>query len=244
METVDVLAIFAHPDDTELCVGGTMIKMKALGYRTGSLDATRGEMGTRGTPETRAAEANAAASVLGLDIRENLGLPDGNVTDDRDSRIKIVRALRRLKPKLVLTHQSDDPHPDHDAVARLVRSGTRLASMKNFDPETGEQKIAVPRVAHNIFSRRAEISFVIDIAGHLDTKMDAIKAYSSQFYDPDSTEPETRLSSETFLNEIEDRSRYFGSLIGSRAGEPFFVREVLNIDDPLIVLTRSNNLYS
>ena len=244
MSQVDILAVFAHPDDVELTVGGTMLKMKHLGYRTGVLDVTRGEMGTRGTPEGRAVEAEAAAKILMLDIRENLGLPDGHVFVTDETRIELVRALRRLKPKLILTHQLDDPHPDHDHISRLVRESARLASMKNYDPESGGEKIPVPNVAHNIFSRRVEPSFVVDISDYLGEKMAAIRAHKSQFFDPASNEPETRLTSKDFLDELENRSRYFGSLIGVAAGEPFYVREALNIEDPIDLLTRPMNLYS
>src|SRR5690349_7332630 len=110
---IDVLAIFAHPDDVELAVGGTLLQMKSLGYKTGALDVTEGEMGTRGTVEGRAKEAEEAARILKLDVRENLQLPDGHVWLTEETRTKLVRVLRRLKPKLLLTHQIDDPHPDH-----------------------------------------------------------------------------------------------------------------------------------
>ncbi len=244
MSQVDVLAIFAHPDDLELTVGGTMLKLKKLGYATGALDVTKGEMGTRGTVEGREKEAEEAAKILKLDVRENLELADGHVFVDDASREKMVRVLRRLKPKLILTHQLDDPHPDHDHIAHLVRESARLASMKNYDPESGDEKIAVPRVAHNIFSRHAQISFVVDISEFVEEKMAAIRAHSSQFYDPNSNEPETRLTDKRFLAELENRSRYFGSIIGAQAGEPYFVREALNIEDPIELLTRSMNLYS
>jgi N-acetylglucosamine malate deacetylase 1 len=244
MSQIDILAIFAHPDDVELCVGGTMLKMKELGYRTAALDVTRGEMGTRGTPETRAKEAADAADILRLDRRENLGLPDGRVFVTDVERTAMVKVLRRLKPRVILTHQIGDPHPDHDHIAQLVRESARLSSMKRYDEETGDEKIAVPMVAHNVFSRHVVPSFVVDISGHLEDKMAAIKAYRSQFYDPNSTEPETRLTNEHFLHELENRSRYFGSLIGVAAGEPFFVRETLNVADPVELLTRPMNLYS
>ncbi len=244
MSQVDILAIFAHPDDVELTVGGTLLKMKSLGYRTGALDVTRGEMGTRGTVEDRAAEAADAAKILQLNIRENLGLADGHVFVDDSSRTAMVRVLRRLKPKLLLTHQIKDPHPDHDHIAHLVRESARLASMKNYDEESGADKIAVPMVAHNVFSRLVAPSFIVDVSDFLEEKMDAIRAHSSQFHDPNSSEPETRLTASGFLNELENRSRYFGSLIGVEAGEPFYVREALNIQDPIEVLTRPMNLYS
>jgi len=244
MSHVDILAVFAHPDDAELTVGGTLLKMKHLGYRTGALDVTAGEMGTRGTPELRALEAVDAGKILKLDVRENLGLSDGNVFVTDTERIKLVRALRRLKPKVILTHQIGDSHPDHDHIAQLVREAARLASMRRYDEETGDEKIAAPIVAHNIFSRRVEPSFIVDISHYLDEKMASIRAHRSQFHDPDSKEPETRLTSEHYLSELEGRSRYFGSLIGVMAGEPFYVREALNIADPIDLLTRPMNLYS
>ena len=244
VRTVDILAVFAHPDDVELTVGGTLLKMKHAGYSTGAIDVTRGEMGTRGTVEGREEESRAAAKILKLDVRENLGLPDGHVFCDDPSRTKLVRALRRLKPRVVLTHQLDDPHPDHNHIAQLVRESARLASMRLYDRETGDQKIPVPAVAHNTFSRLVPPSFIVDVSDFLEEKMQAIRAHSSQFYNPDSSEPETRLTSKTFLDELEGRSRFFGSLIGARAGEPFYVREALNIDDPVALLTRPMNLYS
>lgn len=244
MSTVDILAVFAHPDDVELTVGGTMLRMKHLGYRTGIVDVTRGEMGTRGTVDGRAAEAVDAAKILKLDLRENLELPDGHVFNDDAARTALVRVLRRLKPKVLLTHQLGDPHPDHDHIANLVRESARLASMRRYDEDSGEKAIAVPRVAHNIFSRRVQPSFIVDISDFLEEKMAAIRAHRSQFFDPDSSEPETRLTAKTFLEEIETRSRYFGSLIGVAAGEPYFVREALNVSDPYDLLTRPMNLYS
>jgi bacillithiol biosynthesis deacetylase BshB1 len=244
MPEIDILAVFAHPDDLELTVGGTMLRMKSLGYTTGGLDVTRGEMGTRGTVEGRAKEAEEAAAILKLDVRENLGLADGHVFVDDPSRTAMVRAFRRLKPKVILTHQLDDPHPDHDHIARLAREAARLSSMRNYDPDTGADVIVVPKVTHNIFSRNVRPSFVVDVSEFLETKMEAIRAHKSQFYNPESTEPETRLTNKLFLDELETRSRYFGSLIGVEAGEPYYVREALNIADPIDLLTRPMNLYS
>ena len=244
MNEVEILAIFAHPDDMELTVGGTLLKMKSLGYRTGALDVTGGEMGTRGTPEGRAEEAAEAARILELDLRENLGLADGHVFVDDESRTKLVRVLRRLKPKVILTHQTDDPHPDHNHIAQLVRESARLASMRKYDQDFGQERTNVPIVAHNVFSRHLPPSFIVDVSEFLEQKMQSIKAHKSQFYNPESIEPETRLTNAGFLDELENRSRYFGSLIGVAAGEPFYVREALNIDDPIALLSRSMNLYS
>lgn len=240
----DILAIFAHPDDVELAVGGTLLKMKQLGYRTGALDVTRGEMGTRGTVEGRANEAEDAARILKLDVRENLGLPDGHVFITDTERVELVRALRRLKPKVLLTHQQEDSHPDHDHIATLVRECSRLAAMRKYDPDTAADRVEPPIVAHSLFSRRIVPSFIVDISDHLSEKMDAIRAHRSQFYDPDSTEPETMLTGREFLDRLEGRSRYFGSMIGVAAGEPFYVREALNIADPIELLTRPMNFYA
>lgn len=240
----DVLAIFAHPDDVELTVGGTLLKMKSLGYKTGALDVTRGEMGTRGTPEIRAVEADEAAKILKLDVRENLALPDGHVWLTEETRTKLVRVLRRLKPKILLTHQIDDPHPDHNHIQQIVREAARLASMQKYDFDAGQERIKAPIVAHNTFSLRVAPSFIVDISEFVEQKTAAIRAHKSQFYNPASNEPETRLTSESFIDELENRSRYFGSLIGVAAGEPFFVREALNVEDPIALLTRPMNLYS
>ena len=246
MNEIDVLAIFAHPDDVELTVGGTLLKMKSLGYKTGALDVTRGEMGTRGTIEERALEADEAAKILRLDVRENLGLPDGHVFVTDEYRVKLVRVLRRLKPKVLLTHQIDDPHPDHNHIAQLVRESARLASMQKYDGDFGQERTPAPMVAHNIFSQRVTPSFVVDISDFLREKTEAIRAHKSQFYNPNAAadELETRLTSKGFIDELENRSRYFGSLIGTAAGEPFFVREALNVEDPIALLTRPMNLYS
>jgi bacillithiol biosynthesis deacetylase BshB1 len=244
MSQVDILAIFAHPDDVELAVGGTLLKMKSLGYATAALDVTGGEMGTRGTPQGRAKEAEEAAKLLKLDVRENLGLPDGHVFAGDEERTKLVRVLRRLKPKVLLTHQTEDPHPDHNHIVQLVRESARLASMRRYDEETGDEKIEPPVVAHNVFSRRLVPSFIVDISDFLEGKMEAIRAHRSQFYDANSTDPTTRLSAKGFLKALENRSRFFGSLIGVRAGEPFYVAEALNVNDPIEVLTRKMNLYS
>jgi LmbE family N-acetylglucosaminyl deacetylase len=152
--------------------------------------------------------------------------------------------LRRLKPKVLLTHQIDDPHPDHNHITQLVREAARLCSMQKYDFDFGQERTVAPIVAHNIFSQRITPSFIVDVSEFLEQKSEAIRAHKSQFYNPNSNELETRLTGKGFIDELENRSRYFGSLIGVAAGEPFFVREALNVEDPIELLTRPMNLYS
>ncbi|HEX3143128.1 MAG TPA: bacillithiol biosynthesis deacetylase BshB1 [Pyrinomonadaceae bacterium] len=241
---LDVLAIFSHPDDAELTMAGTLIKLKALGHRVGVADMTRGEMGTRGTPEIRAREALDAARVMDLDARVNLELPDGHVMLNEEARQTVARAIRKYQPAVLFTSHWDDPHPDHAATARIVREAARLATMRNYDPDGGQQSMKMPALAHAVYSRLVQPSFIIDVSEFAEKKMEAIRAYRSQFYSPGSREPVTRIAEKGFLREIEDRTRYYGSLIGVEAGEPFYVREALNVEDPFTLLTRSMNIYS
>ncbi len=241
---LDVLAIFSHPDDAELSVAGTLLKLKSLGYRTGVCDFTRGEMGTRGTPEIRAQEAADAARIMKLDARINLEQPDGHVWPTEVARVALVRALRTYKPKVLLTTHEDDPHPDHANTSIIVRQSARLATMKRYDEESGLAAMPMPAIMHSLFSRRIVPSFVVDVSDFVDEKMSAIRAYRSQFYNAASQEPSTRISARGFLEEIELRMRYFGTLIGVAAGEPYYVREALNVEDPLALLTRPMNIYS
>ena len=245
METqLDVLAVFSHPDDAELTVAGTLLKLKSLGYRTGVCDMTRGEMGTRGTPEIRGKEALDAARIMKLDVRVNLDQPDGHVSPTEVARTAFVRMLRTHKPKVLITTHEDDPHPDHANTSIIVRQAARLATMKRYDDDAGLEPVPMPAIMHSLFSRRIVPSFVVDVSEFVDEKMSAIGAYGSQFYNADSQEPATRISQRGFLSETEYRMRYFGSLIGVEAGEPFYVREALNVDDPLALLTRPMNIYS
>lgn len=244
IQEVDVLAVFAHPDDAELSVAGTLLRLKSLGYRTAVCDMTRGEMGTRGTPEIRAKEALDAASILKLDARLNLELPDGHVWLTEESRTAMVRVIRRHKPKVILTTHWDDPHPDHASTCRIVREGARLATMRRYDEETGLAPVKMPAIMHSLFTRSVVPSFVVDVSDFVTEKMNAIRAYASQFYNASSSEPETRISDRGFLRQIEVRMGYFGSLIGVEAGEAFYVREALNVDDPVALLTRPMNIYS
>jgi len=243
-QQLDVLAVFSHPDDAELSVAGTLLKLKSLGYSTGVCDMTRGEMGTRGTPELRADEALAAAKLLGLNTRINLEQPDGHIWLTDESRTALVRVIRKHKPRILLTTHWDDPHPDHAETCRIVRDAARLATMKRYDFEAGLEAVKMPAIAHSLFTRLVVPSFIIDVSDFVEEKMNAIRAHASQFYSAKSDEPETRISEKNFLRQIEDRMRYFGSLIGVDAGEPFYVREALNVADPVDLLTRPMNIYS
>ncbi len=241
---LDALAVFSHPDDAELSVSGTLLKLKSAGYRTGVLDMTGGEMGTRGTPELRSEESIVAARIMKLDLRLNLGLPDGHVWPTEEARTALVRVLRSHKPKVLLTTDRDDPHPDHANTSRIVREAARLATMARYDEGGGQKLKRMPAIMHSVFSRRVVPSFIVDISDFVEGKMKSIKAHESQFYAADSSEPTTRISERGFLHEIENRMRYFGSLIGVVAGEPFYVREALNVYDPVALLTRPMNIYS
>jgi bacillithiol biosynthesis deacetylase BshB1 len=225
-------------------MAGTLLKLKALGYRTGVLDMTRGEMGTRGTPEIRAKEALEAARVLGLNARLNLEQPDARITLDEETRRAMVRVLRTRAPKVLFTSHWDDPHPDHAATSRIVREAARLATMRHYDEETGLPAIKMPAIAHAVYSRLVVPSFIVDVSEFAEGRMKAIRAYASQFYSAASTEPATRISEPGFLRQVEDRMRYYGSMIGVEAGEAFYVREALNVEDPFALLIRPMNIYS
>jgi N-acetylglucosamine malate deacetylase 1 len=241
---LDVLAIAAHPDDVELSVGGTLIKLAQQGYKTGILDLTRGEAGTRGTPEIRAFEAARAAQLLGLTMRENLDLGDAHIWVNEESRVKLVRVLRRWRPRLVLTQYWDDPHPDHAHTSQLVREAAHISGLVKYDAEAGLERWRPSCVAYFLFPRTVAPTFIIDISATSKRKWEAIRAHVSQFHNPQSNEPQSRVSTEAFLREVEARDCYWGALLGVTRGEAFYVREALNIDDPVALLTRPMNIYS
>ncbi len=240
---LDALAVFSHPDDAELSVSATLLKLKSLGYRTGVLDMTRGEMGTRGTPEIRAAEALEAARIMKLDLRLNLEQPDGHIWLTEEARTALVRIIRKHKPCILITTHWDDPHPDHANTSCIVREAARLATMAKYDSDS-EPAVSMPAIMHSVSSRLLVPSFIVDVSDFVEDKMRAIRAHASQFYDESSPEPTTRISEKGFLDQIELRMRYFGSLIAVEAGEGFYVREALNVDDPLALLSRPMNIYS
>ncbi|MDX2042043.1 MAG: bacillithiol biosynthesis deacetylase BshB1 [Acidobacteriota bacterium] len=244
---LDVLAIAAHPDDVELSAGGTLIKLANLGYRTGILDMTRGEAGTRGTPELRRQEAERAAELLGLAVRENLELPDAHIWLNEESRVRLVRAIRRLRPRVIFTQHWDDAHPDHAHTAQLVREAMHIAGLTKYDSEANQERWRPNCVAHFLFPRTVAPTFIVDISDHYERKWEAIRAHASQFHNPASPqnkEAQSRVSTPAFLREMEARDRYFGALINCEHGEAFYVREALNVADPVALLTRQMNLYS
>ena len=242
--TLDVLAIAAHPDDIELSIGGTLIKLAEIGYKTGIVDLTRGEASTRGTPEIRQAEAAQAAKILGCSLRENLNLGDSQLSVSDTAVVAVVRMLRRLRPRIVFTQFWDDPHPDHAATTLVVRKAAHLSGLVKFDPDGGLERFRPNVVAHFLFPRTVAPSFIVDITGHSERKWEAIKCHASQFFNPQNREPGSRVSTSQFLSEIEARDRYFGAMLGVDHGEAFFVREALNVADPVQLLTAPMNMYS
>jgi N-acetylglucosamine malate deacetylase 1 len=227
----DIAGICAHPDDAELVMGGTVALEARRGRRVVLLDLTRGESGSRGTPEQREAEAMAAARILGVAHRESLGLPDGGLSPTSEQKDKLVQALRRLRPHVVIAQHWDQRHPDHAAASRIVYEASFLAGLKNYKPELGAAfrpfKIAyTPGV-----TEPAEIppSFVVDITTTWDTKMKAIRAFASQFTPvPGET---IALPFERFQHAVEVAARRQGQRIGVDFGEAFVTRETMQVDD-------------
>lgn len=241
---LDALAVGAHPDDVEFSCGGTLLKLASLGYRVGILDMARGELGTRGSAEIRAREAEEAAAALGLAVRDNLEQPDGHVWLTLDSRLHMARKIRLYRPRVIFTHYWEDPHPDHVHTCQIVREAAHVAGLAKYDAEGGQERFRPQAVAHFMFPRTVVPSFVVDISEFAAQKQAAVACYRSQLYDPASKEPETALSSEAFLRRLESRQRFFGSLIAVEHAEAFVVREALNVHDPVELLSRRMNMYS
>ncbi|MDE2925563.1 MAG: bacillithiol biosynthesis deacetylase BshB1 [Acidobacteriota bacterium] len=226
---VDVLAVGAHPDDVELGCGGTLLRLKSLGRRTGVVDLTRGELGTRGTMETRALESRRAAALLGLDFRLNLGLRDGNLSPDEESRLALIRVIRKCRPKLVLTH-SKWGHPDHGKASILVEEAVHHAGLAAID--TSQQRFRPRRIACWTHFDEPVVPHVgVDISDHYEQKEHALKAFASQLHRPDSREPATYLSDPTFLERIRSFHMHVGSLVGCSLAEGFLMARPPRIGD-------------
>ena len=228
---IDVLAFGPHPDDVELFVGGTLLRLAAQGHSTAIIDLTAGEMGTRGTQEQRKKEADEAAKILGVASRRCLDLGDGRLAADWPSKVAVAEAIRELKPRLVITNYWESNHPDHTVSGRLVAEAAYLAGLAKL--EAGGEPHRPNRVLYYFLPYRVAPSFVVDISEHYEKKLQAIEAYRSQFHDPSSREPKTFISHPDFLTRMEGRDRYFGSLIDVNLAEAFFVREAMRVDDPV-----------
>jgi bacillithiol biosynthesis deacetylase BshB1 len=226
---VDVLAIAAHPDDVELTCGGTLTKLKRRGYRIGIVDLTRGEMGTRGTPEIRAREAKRAAEILGAEFREALDLGDGGLRRGREEELAVIDVIRREKPRIVFTPYPEDRHPDHRRAGQLVTDACYYA---------GTRKIETRHPAHrpqqtiyfSTFVSHAP-QFLVDVTDVIDVRRAAMRAFESQFHKEGSTEPPTMLAQKSFLEMIEARAREYGAMINVEFAEGFLAQRPPRIED-------------
>lgn len=230
---LDLLALSSHPDDAELGCGGTLIKHIKAGLKVGVVDLTRGELGTRGTPEKREEEAAASAKAMGLSVRINLGLPDGFFQNAEEHQRKIIAAIRAYRPEIVLANALHDRHPDHGRGADIAHTATFLAGLekvKTVDTAGGVQQPWRPRALyHYIQSQFIEPDFVVDISSEWEQKMTAIRAFKSQFYDPSSKEPVTYISTPEFLRMLESRAIEMGHAIGVKYGEGFVARRWIGV---------------
>ena len=230
---IDALAFGPHPDDVELAMGGTLLKFASQGYRTGIIDLTDGEMGTRGTVSGRAEEAKQAAKILRVSMRRSLGLGDGRLDLQRDKKLAVASVIRELKPQLVFTNYPDNNHPDHTASGELVAEAAYLAGLKKLEIEG--QPHRPHRVLYYFVPHQVTPSFVVDTTDFFEEKMRAVRAHRSQFHDGGSDEMETPVSRPGFLNRIEGIDRYFGALIDVDFGEAFYLKEAIKLDDPFAI---------
>ena len=231
---LDILVLAAHPDDAEISCGGTIAKHVSLGHKVGIVDFTRGELGTRGTPEIRAEEAREGARILGVSIRENLNLKDGFFQNDAEHQLTVARAIRKYRPEIVLANAVYDRHIDHGKGASLGYDASFLAGLVKVETvdEKGEKQLPWRPKAfyHYIQSYFIEPDFIVDISDFQETKMKAILAFKTQFHDPGSEEPETYISSPTFLKMLEARAIEFGHAVGRTYGEGFTVKRYPAVD--------------
>ena len=231
---LDALAFGAHADDVELACGGTMAKLAALGYKTGVIALTRGEMATRGSAKIRAQEFGRSAEIMGLAVHKMLDIPDGRVEVSWENKLKVIEELRVHKPRIVFAPYWVDRHPDHEKASQLVRESAYLAGLQKVD--TGRDAFRPIKV---IFYRsRFEFapSFIIDISDFQTQKMRAIRAYRSQFHGGNRAKPEpepTLIGRPEFLDTVKTQDKLYGACIGAKYGEPFLVREAIRVNDPV-----------
>jgi len=227
---LDILAFAAHPDDVELSASGTLLHHITLGKKVGIIDLTRGELGTRGSAELRDIEAEKSSEILGLHVRENLGMADGFFENNKENQLKIIEMIRKYRPNLVLANAMSDRHIDHGRAAELLHNACFLSGLSKI--VTGDLSAWRPKqVLHYIQDYYVQPTIVVDITPYFSKKIEAIMAFSSQFYNPENKEPETPISGEKFLNFIEGRSREMGRFIGVEFGEGFISKTPLQIKD-------------
>lgn len=235
MNKINILAIVAHPDDVELCCGGTLIAHQAMGYTTGIIDLTEGEMGTRGTAAQRLKEAEAAGKIMKLSIRENMGFADAFFENDQAHQLKVIQKIRQYQPDILITNAKYDRHPDHGRGAQLVEEASfksGLEKIVTLDDSGKPQKAWRPKKLINcIQSVSLEPDFLFDISEAFETKMEAVRAFKSQFYDPNSKEPQTYISNPSFLQMIEARSREYGHRIQVTFAEGFTYSHPIGVNN-------------
>lgn len=229
-----ILAIAVHPDDLELGAGGTLAKHAKMGQAVGIVDLTKGELGTRGTPELRLQEAADAAAIMELAVRENLGMRDGFLVNDEAHQLELIKYIRKYQPDIVIANALEDRHPDHGKSGKLIADACFLAGLRKI--ETTLDRVAQApwrpkRVYHMIQDRFIEPTFIVDVTDTHQIKMEAIKAYKSQFHNPDSDEPLTYIAQGGFLDAIEARSLLLGKRIGVKYGEGFICENLPGIDN-------------
>lgn len=232
MIKLDILAIGAHPDDVELGCGATIAKEISLGKKVGILDLTRGELGTRGSAEIRTKEAAEAAKILGVVIRENLGFNDAFFLNDKAHQIEIIKIIRKYKPEIILCNSIDDRHIDHSKGSNLVSDACFLSGLRKIvtSIEAIQQDAWRPKlVYHYIQWKNIEPDFVVEVDDFIQIKLDAVNAYSSQFYDPESKEPTSPIASKNFLDSVTYRARDLGRLIGVEYAEGYNVERYIAV---------------
>lgn len=230
---LDILAFGAHPDDVELGCSGTIAKEISLGKKVGIIDLTRGELGTRGTAETRDAEAAEAAKILGVSVRENLNFRDGFFINDEAHQLEIIKMIRKYQPEIVLCNAISDRHIDHGKGSKLVSDACFLSGLSKIETELNGEKQTHHRpklVYHYIQWQNIEPDFVVDISGFMNVKMESVKAYKTQFYDPNSKEPNTPITSKSFLSGVEYRAIDLGRLVGVEHAEGFTGERYLTVN--------------
>jgi bacillithiol biosynthesis deacetylase BshB1 len=230
---LDILAFGAHPDDVELGCGATIAKEISLGKKVGIIDLTKGELGTRGSSEIRSEESKKAAEILEVVLRENLGFQDGFFSNDKAHQLEIIKIIRKYQPDVVLCNAVKDRHIDHAKGSDLVSNACFLSGLRKVGTQIeGEDQLAwrPNRVYHYIQWKNIKPDFVVDVSGFMDIKMEAIKAYASQFYDPDSKEPDSPISGKNFIDSVVYRARDLGRLIGTEYGEGYNVERFLAVN--------------